>query len=237
MPDLLRLQTDRHLFPWDTIPPETADFLRQAEVLLRKEVGIQSRSILNAGRVLREVKDALPHGQFLQFVDNVLGYSVRTAQNYMSAHRAFAGSKSETIAPLRSRAIYRLASMPSEDQEEILAELEGPNPDIPAIEKRILRSEAEATSEEPAQVLPILEKIAHLLKMNLSSADFAEFCTLINHPAILAAAKPLSPHLQNLFATATAAPAKEKKAEKRAQLDPAEPVTERRQFIEKRVDS
>jgi hypothetical protein len=218
MPNLLRLQTERHLFPWDSVDPGTADFLRQAEIMLRKEVRTQSHSILAAGGILRQVKDVLPHGQFLLFVRKVMGYRVRSAQNYMSAHRAFAASKSETIAPLRSKAIYRLAAMAADEQEEILAELEGPSPDIPAIEERILRSETKSVSEEATQVLSILQQIADLLKTNLTGQVFGEFCRLINHPAILASAKLLSPHLQNLFPTPAADSDEEKNG---APADPA----------------
>jgi hypothetical protein len=197
----LILQSRRSDFPWDSIDANTAHFLQWAESKLREEVRTQSRSILIAGEILLQVKAVLSHGHFVQFIELVMGYKIRTAQHYMSAHRAFAEGKSETIAPLRATAIYRLAapSMPADEQKDILTELEGPNPDIPAIERRILGSKTKESSEGAPQALSVLQEIANLLKSNLSDDVFGEFCKLINHPALLASAKALSPHLQSVF--------------------------------------
>jgi hypothetical protein len=198
-----RLQCDRTLFPWHEIDVETTTFLQDAEAKLRQEVRTQSHSIVAAGGVLLAIKRRLAHGHFQKFVSNVLGLGIRSAQNYMNAHRAFAETKSEIISPLRPKAIYRLAAprMPKDEQEEILAALSGPNPDIPAIERRILQSttKEEGAGEGAAHVLAILQRIDRLLRPILSNDAYTEFCALMTDQAILVLARSLSTHLQKVF--------------------------------------
>jgi hypothetical protein len=65
--------------------------------------------IIAIGGLLFEAKDQLDHGQWLPWVQQEFGYSARTAQNYMRAHK-FAG-KYENVVDLKlaSTALYRLA--------------------------------------------------------------------------------------------------------------------------------
>jgi Protein of unknown function (DUF3102) len=47
--------------------------------------------IIAVGGLLREAKAQLEHGQWLPWLQRELGYSPRTAQNYLRAHK-FAGN-------------------------------------------------------------------------------------------------------------------------------------------------
>jgi Protein of unknown function (DUF3102) len=80
--------------------------------------------IIDIGTDLIRVKDALNHGQFSKWLKAV-GWSERTARNYMGAAKVFEG-KTATVADLPPATIYRLAapSTPAEVRDEIVARLE-----------------------------------------------------------------------------------------------------------------
>jgi hypothetical protein len=75
---------------------------------LRRVLQSGTADSIEIGRLLSEAKDQLDHGQWLPWLQQEFGYSARTAQNYMRAHK-FAG-KYENVSDLKltSTALYRL---------------------------------------------------------------------------------------------------------------------------------
>ena len=67
-------------------------------------------AVLTIGRCLIEAKDMLPHGEWLPWLAEKVGYSEKTAQNFMRLARAF--SNPQAIADLVMRAGTGPAALP-----------------------------------------------------------------------------------------------------------------------------
>ncbi|MEY9780345.1 DUF3102 domain-containing protein [Sinorhizobium fredii] len=82
-------------------------------------------SVVFIGRELRQVKDLLPHGDFLSWIDKEFRMTPRTAQNYMRTVDLC--EKYETVSYLEASAIYALAapSTPEPTRQEIISRIEG----------------------------------------------------------------------------------------------------------------
>jgi hypothetical protein len=65
--------------------------------------------IIAIGGLLSEAKDQLRHGQWLPWLELQLGYSARSAQNYMRAHKFASRYQNVATLKLTSTALYRLA--------------------------------------------------------------------------------------------------------------------------------
>lgn len=71
-------------FQYEALPAETAKELRKTAKSIRNQVRATSTAILTIGRALVSVKEQLEHGQFVQWVQIECGFTIRSAQNYMS---------------------------------------------------------------------------------------------------------------------------------------------------------
>lgn len=82
--------------------------------------------VIDTGRDLLGIKDKLEHGQFQFWIERALGFTARTARNYMSAAECFA-AKTEIVSVLPPTLIYKLAadSTPEPLREQIVGELTG----------------------------------------------------------------------------------------------------------------
>ena len=56
---------------------------------------------VEAGGILREVKDTLPHGQFTRWVEDNIDFDIRTAQRYMKAHDNRDRIKNDSLSYLK----------------------------------------------------------------------------------------------------------------------------------------
>ena len=65
--------------------------------------------IIESGGELHRMKGLLGHGNFRRWHEAALGVDARTVQNYMAAHRAFAG-KNEIVSHLNATTLIRLAA-------------------------------------------------------------------------------------------------------------------------------
>ena len=70
-------------FDYGSVPPETAESLREKATRVRERVENQAQSIVVIGHLLRGAKEMLEHGQFVQWVERECGFSLRSAQNYL----------------------------------------------------------------------------------------------------------------------------------------------------------
>jgi hypothetical protein len=108
---------------------------------------------------LWKVKDQLDHGQFSSWIASDVGYSQRTAQNYMNAFRCL-GDKSETVSLLPMKTIYDIASLPNEQRDDIVALITDPtNPPVKEIKKKIAIQKA-SNRPDPQQVHDEKKRVA-----------------------------------------------------------------------------
>jgi hypothetical protein len=96
-----------------------------AALAMRAEERIKARTVVTVienGRDLLEVKSALGHGQFTQWLEQTFPFTMRTAQLWMNAAEQYSG-KSEIISLLNDTVLMLLAapSTPEEVRQEIEA--------------------------------------------------------------------------------------------------------------------
>ena len=114
----------------------------EREILERK--GRIAENILEIGDRLIEAKGMMPHGDFQPWLQNNVGFSDRTARNFMQAARAFPAGKRKAISDLTSTSIILIAQQPAERREELLD-----NPDIAKLSTRELKALIASTDKEP----------------------------------------------------------------------------------------
>jgi hypothetical protein len=117
------------------------------------------KDIFYIGKRLIKVKDQLDHGQFSRWIASDVGYSQRTAQNYMNAFRCL-GDKSETVSLLPMKTIYDISSLPNEQRDEIVAMITDPtSPPVKEIKKKIAIQKA-SNRPDPQQVFEHKKRVA-----------------------------------------------------------------------------
>lgn len=87
-----------------------------------------SESLIEIGRHLIAVKDALPHGQFGVWLEAEFGWSQDTASNFMRVARVF--GQNPKISEFQSSALYALASgtVPDDIREQFIEQAERGEP-------------------------------------------------------------------------------------------------------------
>jgi len=98
----------------------TAEFVREREQAIRVRMTTTVKSAIGIGKLLIEVKERLPHGQFGKWHEHALGISASTAARFMrAASKLVTVTNLESIAPT---ALYELLSdnTPPDVREEIL---------------------------------------------------------------------------------------------------------------------
>lgn len=90
-------------------------------VELKRSERRASEAIIQAGKHLLAVKELLPHGAWLGWLETEFKMSDRTARNMMSIATKF-GAKSETVSDLSVSVLYLLAgdSVPEAAREEVI---------------------------------------------------------------------------------------------------------------------
>ena len=77
-------------------------------------------AILTIGRCLIEAKEMLPRGEWLPWLGEQVGYSERTAQNFMRLAREF--SNPQALADLGATKALALLALPAEERERFVEE-------------------------------------------------------------------------------------------------------------------
>ena len=75
-------------------------------------------AILTIGRCLNEAKDMLPHGEWLPWLAEKVGYSEKTAQNFMRLAREF--SNPQALADLGATKALKLLALPKDEREKFV---------------------------------------------------------------------------------------------------------------------
>lgn len=91
----------------ETITGEILDAQRQG-----------GEAILTIGRCLNEAKDMLPHGEWLPWLAEKVGYSEKTAQNFMRLAREF--SNPQALADLGATKALKLLALPQDEREKFV---------------------------------------------------------------------------------------------------------------------
>ncbi len=126
-----------------------------AAVAMRAEERIKARTVVTVienGRDLLEVKKALGHGLFTEWLAQTFPFTERTAQRWMNAAEQY-GAKSEVTSVLKSEVLLLLAapSMPEEVRDEIEARAVA-GERITVAEVEHLKREAKAAREAAARL-------------------------------------------------------------------------------------
>ena len=96
---------------------------RDIEVITREILDAKRRggeAILTIGRCLTEAKQALPHGEWLPWLNERVEFSERTAQNFMRLARYW--SKPRGRGDLGAAKALTLLALPAEERESFIAE-------------------------------------------------------------------------------------------------------------------
>jgi polyhydroxyalkanoate synthesis regulator phasin len=138
----------------DELPDEmTRAFVSRKAEETRGLLKRTAQHILAIGRNLHEVKERLPHGQFLAWLQAEFAMSERQARNFMHVAARF-GTKPEVLADLSLTVIYALAA-PSTSQA-VLEQVESKqiSPTLEAIRaaKEAERQAREAEQQARAEV-------------------------------------------------------------------------------------
>lgn len=88
------------------------------EILDAKRRG--GAAILTIGRCLTEAKQALPHGEWLPWLNERVEFSERTARNFMRLSREW--SNRQALADLGAAKALTLLALPAEERESFIAE-------------------------------------------------------------------------------------------------------------------
>lgn len=88
------------------------------EILDAKRRG--GEAILTIGRCLTEAKQALPHGEWLPWLNERVEFSERTARNFMRLAREW--SNPQALADLGAAKALTLLALPAEERESFIAE-------------------------------------------------------------------------------------------------------------------
>lgn len=143
-----------------TMTTETRETLKRLRVEIKADLQrieqIQSQeiyAIMAVGKKLREVKELLPHGQFLPWLEKHFPHSERTAQDYMRIFECFKSAPGAVLERLPERALRQLAgqSVPPEAREEVLRRVADLEKLMPSSVEEIIHRHQDAT---PVPVAP-----------------------------------------------------------------------------------
>lgn len=96
---------------------------RTIEVITDEILDAQRRggqAVLDIGRGLLEAKSMLPHGEWLPWINTRIGYSEKTAQNFMRLAREF--SNPQALADLGATKALALLALPADEREQFVQE-------------------------------------------------------------------------------------------------------------------
>ena len=104
-------------------------------------------AILTIGRCLNEAKDMLSHGEWLPWLAEKVGYSEKTAQNFMRLAREF--SNPQARADLGATKALKLLALPQEEREKFVEDYNVIDMTTRQLEQAIKeRDEARKAAEE-----------------------------------------------------------------------------------------
>lgn len=88
------------------------------EILMLKDQTAQN--IIEIGKRLIKVKENLQHGEYLNWLENSVDFSIRTAQRFIKIANEF--SNTTLVSHLGTRKLLALAGLDEEDRQEVMQE-------------------------------------------------------------------------------------------------------------------
>lgn len=139
---------DRLRYDYSQIAEEHRERVQYATVAIQDHMRRATQSVIEAGKELLGIREILPSGKFIAWVETEFGISERMAQHMMNAGREF-GANPKRVTGFSDSAIYLLAapSMPDDVREEILAEAEATGQ--PATRKEIAARKPKQPKPKP----------------------------------------------------------------------------------------
>ncbi len=156
----------------------TIDTVTAEIIVIRNETARTIKNgIIEIGRRLEEAKEMVPQGEWLQYLQDVLGFKPSTAQNYMRIAREFGDgqialdgmSSADLFGDLGYSQLVPLLGLPEENRREIAEQ----NPDLSDMSSREIKKlvedykaaeeakkHAEEKAEEAAEAMEAAEKKA-----------------------------------------------------------------------------
>ena len=131
-------------FDYETLDDEIRSFVQRKTDETRGLLRRTAQNVIAIGRNLQAVKEQLPHGQFLPWLQTEFAMTERHARNFMHAAARF-GNKPEIIADLSVTVIYELAA-PS-TPETVIEQVESKQI-LPTLEAIRVAKEAERQARE-----------------------------------------------------------------------------------------
>ena len=105
--------------------------------LIRKFERATIKGVVEIGVRLNKVKESVGHGNFGSWLQREVGWTTRTAQNYMNVAMKL-GDRCETISHLPQATVYKLAALPDADRKDIVGLINDPeNPPLGEIQGRL----------------------------------------------------------------------------------------------------
>ncbi len=96
-------------FDYGDLDDATSDYVLQRRDRIRSFITQTQRNVIAIGNALLDVKGKLKHGEFGDWLDAEFGWSVRSAQDFMSIAREFR-DKAEIVALFEPGALRALAA-------------------------------------------------------------------------------------------------------------------------------
>lgn len=147
-------------------PKEAAMKIRY---LYQQALSITTSYIIEIGRVLTEQKDTMEHGAWGKWLEEEVGFSASTAQNYMKIYKRFGSeqislfgsTKTEAIGTLPYTKALKLLAVPDEEMDDFLAEHDVDKMSTRELEQAIReRDEANIQLEDTQKELEAAETAA-----------------------------------------------------------------------------
>jgi len=136
-------------YDYRALPMDIAKTARSIASDIRRRVHDTTRNIIEIGQQLIEVRDALPHGQWLPWLEAEFTWTSRTATNFIHAAEAFGGDKLEIISDLKlpPTVVIYLATAPEEALNAVVERAQAGEKLTVAAVQRAIREARQAVPE------------------------------------------------------------------------------------------
>ena len=135
-----------------TITAEIVTITRQTQLMIL-------HSAIEIGRRLCEAKAQVPHGGWVEYLENEVDFSVSTANNFMRVYKEFGDdqmplfgdAKSQTFGNLTYSQAVALFAVPKEEREQFVAENNVEGMSVSELKKLIAERDKKLTDAQSAQ--------------------------------------------------------------------------------------
>ena len=135
--------------------PPSNNRLAEIEDNIRRLKTDVAYGLIEIGKNLIEAKSLVKHGEWSSWLENNVGFTQRTAQNYMKLARTFSG-KEEIVSELEATKLFLLQEVPQDKRERFLAENDVANMTVKEMKESL---SGDVTSKEDDSIWSIFDKV------------------------------------------------------------------------------